>query len=96
MSTRPNPLRDAMQGIQGRAPGSPITAVALEPMAASPSRVSPIAPSRKGKRSVAGHFTPEVARQLRVLAAEADRTVQDLLAEALNDLFRKHNRSPIA
>lgn len=92
MTTKPNSLREAMQGIAKTQP-SPL-AQPYEP--ALSARVTNIAPSRLGKRSVGGHFTPEAARQLRILAAETDRTVQDLLAEALNDLFRKHNRSAIA
>ena len=91
MSTKPNPLRDAMQGIAKAQLAADI--IPDRPMLA---KSSAIAPSRLGKRSVGGHFTPEAARQLRILAAETDRTVQDLLAEALNDLFRKHNRSAIA
>ena len=47
-------------------------------------------PGRIGKASVTGYFRPEVRRQLRRLAADADTTIQALLGEALNDLFAKH------
>ena len=53
-------------------------------------------PGRAGKVSVAGYFRPEVRRQLRRLAADADTTVQALLGEALNDLFAKHGLAEIA
>ena len=53
-------------------------------------------PGRIGKVSVAGYFAPEVRRQLKRLAAEADTTVQALLGEALNDLFAKHGLAEIA
>lgn len=53
-------------------------------------------PGRVGKVSVAGYFAPEVRRQLRRLAADADTTIQALLAEALNDLFAKHGAPEIA
>jgi hypothetical protein len=33
---------------------------------------------------------------LRILAADRDTTIQDLLAEALNDLFAKHGKPEIA
>jgi len=33
---------------------------------------------------------------LKQLALEEDTTVQDLLAEALNDLFEKYGKEPIA
>jgi hypothetical protein len=37
-----------------------------------------------------------VKRQLRILAADRDTTIQDLLAEALNDLFAKNGKPEIA
>lgn len=49
-------------------------------------------PSRIGMRNVTGYFPPEVARQLRLLAAEQDRTIQSLVGEALNDLFAKYHK----
>jgi len=53
-------------------------------------------PSREGKSNVTGYFPPAVKKQLRILAADRDTTIQDLLAEALNDLFAKHGRPEIA
>lgn len=53
-------------------------------------------PSRVGKRSIGGHFEPEVARAIRILAATNDKTVQMILAEALNDYFQKHGLQRIA
>jgi hypothetical protein len=49
-------------------------------------------PSRQGKRLVAGHFDPKIAKQLRLLAAEEDTTIQALLEEALDLLFVKKGR----
>jgi hypothetical protein len=46
-------------------------------------------PSRDGQRLIAGHFDPSIAKQLKLLAAEEDTTVQALLEEALNLLFVK-------
>ncbi|MFO5494855.1 MAG: ribbon-helix-helix domain-containing protein [Cuspidothrix sp.] len=37
-----------------------------------------------------------MGKQLRQLALDNDTTVQALLEEALNDLFLKHGKSPIA
>ena len=44
---------------------------------------------------ITAHFPKEVRRQLKGLAFELDRTMHDLLAEALNDLFQKHNKAEI-
>jgi hypothetical protein len=42
-------------------------------------------------------WVPVVARkQLRVMAAELDTTQQELMTIALNDLFKKHKKPPIA
>jgi predicted HicB family RNase H-like nuclease len=53
-------------------------------------------PSRQGKKTIAGHFDPAVSRQLREIALAEDSSVQELLREALNDLFAKRGRPPIA
>lgn len=61
----------------------------LEPEVANVSR----RPSRLGTKLVAGHFDPKVARQLRLIAAEEDTTVQALLEEALDLLFIKKGKA---
>ncbi len=53
-------------------------------------------PGRDGKVNVTGYFDPVVKRMLRVTAAEEDSTIQDLLAEALNDLFAKRGKPEVA
>ncbi len=47
-------------------------------------------PDRAGKKLIAGHFPATVARRLKVLAAMNDRTVQDMLDEAVTDLLAKY------
>lgn len=54
------------------------------------------APSRRGKKAVTGYFDPAVRQQLAVLAAEEDRSQNDLLAEAINMLFERYRKSPLA
>ena len=54
------------------------------------------APSREGKKAVTGFFDPAVSRQLKQIALEEDSNIQALLREALNDLFAKRGKSPIA
>ena len=70
---------------------------ARPPEAAAPDPAArAVQPGRVGKVAVTGYFTPEVRRQLKRLAADADSTVQALLGEALNDLFAKHGVAEIA
>jgi len=45
---------------------------------------------------ISGHFDPAVSRQLKQLALDEETTVQALLAEALNALFEKYGKPPIA
>ena len=53
-------------------------------------------PGRADKSNVTGYFPPEVKKQLRVLAAERETTIQHLLAEALNGLFAANGKPEIA
>jgi hypothetical protein len=58
-----------------------------------PSRI----PSRRGKKTIAGFFDPAVSRQLKQIALEEEgSSVQELLREAINDLFEKRGKSRIA
>lgn len=53
-------------------------------------------PSRQGKKALTGYFDPEVLKQLKVMAAAEDTTIQSLMSEALNDLFKKYGKPHIA
>lgn len=61
-------------------------------------RVAAVKPaSRRGKKAVIGYFAPQVSKQLKQMALDQDRSsVQDLLREAINDLFQKYRQPPIA
>lgn len=89
-------LRQAMQasaktaGVREVRPEPAEQAVAPDTKAAAYHR-----PSRDGKTNVTGYYPTPVKKQLRHLAAEKDTTIQDLLAEALNDLFAKHGKPEI-
>ncbi len=65
----------------------------------APEDAAPDSPSGNrgpGTVTIAGHFPQAVHRQLRLLGVMQGRTVQSLLGEALNELFRKHGQLPIA
>jgi len=51
---------------------------------------------RRDKRQIAGFFSPECAKQVRMLAAEQDTTVQELIRDGLNLMFQKHGKPPVA
>ncbi len=52
--------------------------------------------TKRGKHLISGLFEPPTYRQFGVLAAKLGLDKQDLLREALNDLFKKHGKPPIA
>ena len=52
--------------------------------------------SRVGLVQITGHFTLPVRQQLELIGLQQNRTNQDVLAEALNDLFVKYGQSAIA
>lgn len=52
-------------------------------------------PGREGTAPITAHFPKEVRKQLKGLAVDLDRTMHDLVAEALNDLFAKHGKAEI-
>ena len=52
-------------------------------------------PGRAKMSNVTGYFPPAVKKQLKIMAAEGETTIQRLLAEALNDLFAKYGKPEI-
>lgn len=61
-----------------------------------PKPTTAVPPSRQGKKMISGHFDKDVHRQLKMLAIEKDTSIQNLLSEALNALFERNNKPPIA
>ena len=62
----------------------------------TPKPTATVPPSRQGKKMISGHFDKDVHRQLKILAIEKDTSIQNLLSEALNALFERNNKPPIA
>ena len=86
-------LSAALHEASGKKPAVAIPTPANSEPAATAIRKPP---SRLGKRVVAGHFDPVVIRQLKLLAMDNDTSIQAMLAEAINDLFVKHNMKQLA
>ena len=61
-----------------------------------PSSKAQARPDRAGKKQTIFHMPEAAKKQLAMLAIETDTTQQALLSEALNDLFKKHGKLPIA
>ena len=55
-----------------------------------------VQPSRLGTKPITVHYPEIVRRQLKALAGEQGRDVQDMVAEALNLLFAKYRKAELA
>ena len=89
MSNKPS-LAEALK------PHDRATATVEEPPHKHPHKSSQPA-SRAGKKALIGYFNPAVSKQLKQMVLDHDRnSVQELLREALNDLFQKYKKPTIA
>jgi hypothetical protein len=52
-------------------------------------------PGRVGKVQLAAYLSQDYKRNLRLIQVKEDRSIQSLMAEALNLLFQKHNAPTI-
>ena len=66
------------------------------PVEAVSTRKHPVAKSREGKRNATAYLDPEAFKQLKIIAAREDVTVQDLFVEGINEVFAKRGLSRIA
>lgn len=98
MTKRPN-LASALHEAGARpaqVPSHPSAASADAPAglalqsAPSEARKAGKAPTREGLRAVTFYIKPEAHKQLRLLSVDAGSSAQDLLTDAMNELFRKH------
>jgi hypothetical protein len=74
------------------APASPTEASEKRPARAS----GFYAATRAGKKKVTASLDPATHKQLRQLGLDRDMTTEALLIEAINDLFKKYAKRPIA
>jgi hypothetical protein len=91
MSKRPN-----LAAVAAAAGSTRRSEVSSFPSTEAPEAPGRIAKTRMGTKQIAAHFPEDVAWQLRGLAVERKTTVQNLMAEALNDLFAKHGKPEVA
>lgn len=83
-AARPAPVPDELQAAPAPAP---------TPAEDKPAQGRP--ESRVGRKQIAGFFTPEMSFAMHMLARRQGRSLQALMAEAFNDVLRKHGESPI-
>ena len=84
MVKRPS-LAESMKSVQGDR--APISLIATPPARESKSYY---AATREGKKKATATLSPEDHRRLKRLSADTGRTIEQLMSEAVNDLFLKH------
>lgn len=101
-------LAQAMQATQQKPQAQPQVALAenlpdelsaptpAQKRTRAPKGSSAAATSREGTRMLGAHINEPAQRQFKVMCAENDKTVQDTVVEAINDIFRKYGKEPIA
>lgn len=62
---------------------------------AKPEAAATRAQSREGRKQIAGFFTPEMSFAMHMLARRQGRSLQSLMAEAFDDVLRKHGETPV-
>lgn len=66
-----------------------------EVAAPTPAPASTTTPARIGKVMIAGYFSPQMAKAVKLLAVERDTTVQALIGEGLDAVLHKHGKHPM-
>ena len=93
MSTKPNPMKDAVMGMSQIDEAAPAEAK-TKPKIISVERKEKLkSDSSKGRRHIGAYVDFEMFRDIKILGAELDRSNQDLFEEALMDLFLKYENS---
>lgn len=85
--------KEAAQAIKVQAPK--ISSAAAREPEPEPASVSSVTKARVGKTMIAGYFTPQMARAVKMLAVERDTTVQALIGEGLDAVLHKHGKHPM-
>lgn len=93
MSPRPSLASRLAAAAGAPPPPSPPLAPPAETMV-STVVASPPAKARQGKTMIAGYFSPDLARAIKMLAVERGVTVQALIGEGLDAVLRQHQRHP--
>jgi hypothetical protein len=82
--------KNALQAVLDR------TAAPAAPKPEVPQPAKAIRTYREGRKLVSAHVLPEVHRQLKQMALDEDSDIQHLLEEAIDLLFVKKGKPPMA
>jgi len=91
---KPGALASALRSSGATLPGPAVAN--NHPLADEPQAVKSLQPSRRQTKAITVHFPEEVRRQLKSMAGEMGRNVDDMVAEALNLVFAKYRKPEVA
>jgi hypothetical protein len=99
--TKPKPDLSALRNTlrETAAPATHAEPPPADPEDAAPRRTQKtksLVKARAKTQLVGAHLSPDVGKQLRMIAAEEDTDVKSLLIEAINLLFKTRNKPLIA
>jgi hypothetical protein len=86
--------RDSRLPALKKAPAAERPSPTKRPSKEGSSQPASKAKARIGKRAVVGYFSPELSRELNIMAKERDTTLQSILGEALDLWLREQGRRP--
>ena len=92
--TKAPSLKSRLVEAAGPQPARTTPVLSIAPEREPPAARSSAAKARIGKTMVAGHFSAEFARAVKLLAVEQGVTVQALIGEGLDELLRRHGKHP--
>lgn len=88
--------KPSFANLRDRTPTAPTPSPSPEEgQGAGAGEATPRPPSREGRKQIAGFFSPDMSFAMHTLARRQGRSLQALMAEAFNDVLRKHGESPI-
>lgn len=96
MATKPRPSFAGLAHAPALAPAPAPTTAPTDAEPATPRSASTVQRSRQGKRAMTAYIPAELAKALRVFGAREDRTLEEMVVEALNDFLRKNGEHPAA
>jgi hypothetical protein len=92
---KPNALGSALRNSGASVAGEATPEPSSPPMTPTPHPQAATA-IRRGTKAITVHFPENVRRQLKSLAAEEGRSMEDMVGEALNLLFARHRKPELA
>jgi hypothetical protein len=78
-----------------RHPQTGVSGIEEDLAVSASSKASSRSNSRAGRKAIAAYFSPEMSLAMHVCARKHGLSLQELMAEAFDDVLRKYGQSPL-